>query len=272
MAEAERRAAQAEQAAPSETSDSDETLKRTLVLAQRTADAAIREAEEQAAKTLSSAQDQSARLLADAQEAIGTGARRRRRTKLAAPTRRPAPRCWPRCTSSRRPGTRCASDVDVLERHLDEQRDRLRQAVRDLQATARRPERAPPDRGAGGERRDHPRAGARAPSRVPRMTSIDAAGAWEPDDDSWGSAEPASPAASPSPAYATMAEDADAEAEPATEAVDLLAERDGDDDAYLAELRKAMTDETPLGPRDDDADALFDGDTDTGRSRFGRRR
>jgi hypothetical protein len=34
-----------------------------------------------------------------------------------------------------------------------------------------------------------------------------------------------------------------------------------------------MTDETPLGPREEgDDDALFDGGTDTNRSRFGRRR
>ena len=32
----------------------------------------------------------------------------------------------------------------------------------------------------------------------------------------------------------------------------MLAERDADDDAYLAELRKAMTDESPLGPREDE--------------------
>ncbi|MDQ2651240.1 MAG: DivIVA domain-containing protein, partial [Actinomycetota bacterium] len=54
--EAERRAAEANERASS-TSDADETLKRTLVLAQRTADAAIKEAEEQASRTLSSAQD-----------------------------------------------------------------------------------------------------------------------------------------------------------------------------------------------------------------------
>ena len=54
ITEAERRAAQAEERA-STTNDADETLKRTLVLAQRTADAAIREAEEEAARTLSSA-------------------------------------------------------------------------------------------------------------------------------------------------------------------------------------------------------------------------
>ena len=50
-AEAERRAAEATERAAS-SSDADDTLKRTLVLAQRTADAAIKEAEEQAARTL----------------------------------------------------------------------------------------------------------------------------------------------------------------------------------------------------------------------------
>src|SRR5687767_1300016 len=68
VAEAERRAAEAEQRALTSTDD-DDMLKRTLVLAQRTADAAIKEAEEQASRTLSSAQDQAARMLADAQEA-----------------------------------------------------------------------------------------------------------------------------------------------------------------------------------------------------------
>lgn len=56
-----------------------------------------------------------------------------------------------------------------------------------------------------------------------------------------------------------------------------------DEDPFLAELRKAMTDDEPLGPRDpplarparDDSDAGHDGDSDDPtrhRSRFGRRR
>ena len=86
----------------------------------------------------------------------------------------------------------------------------------------------------------------------------------------WGAADDRFPTPPPSPAYADLADDDDG---PHTEAVDVLGERDADDDAYLAELRKAMTDDTPLGPRDDDDDdALFDGGADTGRSRFGRRR
>ena len=60
---------------------------------------------------------------------------------------------------------------------------------------------------------------------------------------------------------------------PSTETIDLLEERDAGDDAYLAELRKAMTDESPLGPREEgDAEPLFDGGPEPSRSRFGRRR
>ena len=52
----------------------------------------------------------------------------------------------------------------------------------------------------------------------------------------------------------------------------MLAERDADDDAYLAELRKAMTDESPLGPREDDDAPMFDDGEEPPKSRFGRRR
>ena len=90
----------------------------------------------------------------------------------------------------------------------------------------------------------------------------------DPDDEAWRRGRAAPP---PSLAYA--------EAEPAPDEVraprpiDLLAERDADDDAYLAELRKAMTDESPLGPREDgDIDPLFDSGSEQSRTRFGRRR
>src|SRR5438105_3413369 len=48
--------------------DDTESIRRTLVLAQRTADAAIKDAEDQARRTLQSAQDQVQRLYGDAQE------------------------------------------------------------------------------------------------------------------------------------------------------------------------------------------------------------
>jgi hypothetical protein len=48
-------------------------------------------------------------------------------------------------------------------------------------------------------------------------------------------------------------------------------EPEDDEDAYLTELRKAMTDDAPLGPRDEPEDHLGGAPT-SGRSRFGRRR
>jgi hypothetical protein len=46
--------------------------------------------------------------------------------------------------------------------------------------------------------------------------------------------------------------------------------RQHEEDAYLAELRKAMTDDEPLGPREEDDD--YGPPSGPGRSRFGRRR
>jgi hypothetical protein len=46
--------------------------------------------------------------------------------------------------------------------------------------------------------------------------------------------------------------------------------RQREEDAYLAELRKAMVDDEPLGPRDDPDD--YEPPAAPARSRFGRRR
>jgi len=45
-----------------------------------------------------------------------------------------------------------------------------------------------------------------------------------------------------------------------------------DDDAFFASLREAVTDETPLGPRDDQGDAeMYDGDESSRGGLFRRR-
>ena len=122
--DAERRAAEAAERAAS-SSDADDTLKRTLVLAQRTADAAVKEAEEIAAQTVSSAQDQAARMLADAQEATA-----RARAEAESEARRAQEEARSRVLAelhdleSSRDEMR--SDVDALERYLGEQRERVR--------------------------------------------------------------------------------------------------------------------------------------------------
>ena len=60
--------AQRAEAAASEAGGSDETLRKTLVLAQRTADMAVQEAREQAARILAGAEQQAQAILAEAEE------------------------------------------------------------------------------------------------------------------------------------------------------------------------------------------------------------
>jgi cell division initiation protein len=262
-AEAERRAVQAEQSA-SESSASDETLMRTLVLAQKTADAAIREAEEQASRTLTGAQDEAQRLLTEAQDASARAqAEAEEEARVAHEEARARVLADLHQLEAAREQLR--EDVEILERHLDEQRDRIRRAVHELGRSLDDPDSlreaelpvvsdvaAPVDEPA-------PVASHRAPLTAPSLSPDDEHPVdWVPDDEVWGSA---------------AEDDEDIDTGPPTQPVDVLAERDADDDAYLTELRKAMTDETPLGPRDDvDDSGLFDSGVDAGRSRFGRRR
>lgn len=271
VTDAERRAAMAEQRA-AETGDSDEMLKRTLVLAQRTADAAIREAEEQAARTLGSAQDQASRLLAEAQDA---SARARAQGEEDARSAHEEARTQVleemRALESLRDQLR--SDVDLLERHLDGQRERLHLAIEQLQLIIEDP---------GALHRVPAPSVAEVVMPAVELPVFEAApepvlSSWAPDDGGW-EAEPESRGATrgsvhddPAPADAPYTE-AELDEGPSIQPVDVLQEHDADDDAYLAELRKAMTDDSPLGPRDDDGDDRFDGGADQSRSRFGRRR
>jgi DivIVA domain-containing protein len=270
VAEAERRAAEAEQRALT-TTDDDDMLKRTLVLAQRTADAAIKEAEDQASRTLSSAQDQAARMLADAQEATAN-ARAEAETEARRAQEEARTRVLAELRDLEAARDQLHADVETLERHLEEQRDRVRLTTGELQRllddpAALREVAVPlvsevvvpgaPDPVTMAE-----------PEPIPAAAEDDPA-AWAPDDDAWQEPEVA-PTPPPSPAYADLTAEEDG---PHTEPVDMLAERDADDDAYLAELRKAMTDESPLGPREEgDVDPLFDAGGEPSRSRFGRRR
>jgi len=265
VAEAERRAVQAEQRA-SETSDSDETLKRTLVLAQRTADAAIREAEEQASKTLSSAQDQATRMLADAQE---SSARARAEAEDEARRAQQEARAMVQAEMEELEATRdqLHDDVDVLERHLEEQRDRLRHTVRELQQLLDDP--------AALRHVEVPVVSeVTAPPAAVVRPPLVATSEPEDEEDLWAEPDERSQATPPpSPAYSGASDDHESAGGAPADSVDLMAERDAGDDAYLAELRKAMTDETPLGPREEgDDEGLFDGGAETSRSRFGRRR
>lgn len=271
VVEAERRAADsAEQAASA--IDTDDTLKRTLVLAQRTADAAIKEAEEQASRTLSSAQDQAVRMLADAQEATA-----RVRAEAESEARRAQEGARDRVLGElhdlEAARDQLQGDVEILDHHLAEQRDRVRLATGELQRLLDDPaalrEVAVPVVSA----LVVPEAAASAVLAEPALAPVDVdndSAMWTPDDEA--RQEPEAPRdRPPSAAYADVPiDEADG---PSTEAVDMLAERAADDDAYLAELRKAMTDDSPLGPREEgDVDPRFDAGIEPTRSRFGRRR
>ncbi|HMJ77215.1 MAG TPA: DivIVA domain-containing protein, partial [Iamia sp.] len=69
-------------------------------------------------------------------------------------------------------------------------------------------------------------------------------------------------------------DDDDRDQGPPTEAVAAVGAADPDEDAFLAELRKAMLDDEPLGPRATEDPGLAPGldDEGRGRPRFGRRR
>ena len=138
---AERKAADADErpksappvaAAPSTEAEETEAIRRTLVLAQRTADAAIKEAEEDAKRTLQSAQEQVQRLYAEAQDqarklVIDAESEAR---KTADDTRQ---RLVKEIITLEETRDSLRADQGILERHLDEQRLRLRSSIGELQ-------------------------------------------------------------------------------------------------------------------------------------------
>jgi DivIVA domain-containing protein len=304
VADAQRRATEAEQRAAevegqpraaSESSESDETetLRRTLVLAQRTADAAIKEAEEHANRIRGEAEEMAARLRGEAESEARGAAEATRQEALQELRDLEVVR------------TSLQDDIQLLEAHVGEHRDQLRTAVNELQRALDDP--------ASLQMRPEPvLSGATVPvEEAPALEATEPPpeATWEPDafvdplvdaeapaepesfepltfeDPPVADAEPAPAAAEPSAAWmpddswdelavepaAVVAGD-----DPPTEAIDALATRDAGDDEYLAELRKAMTDDSPLGPREDDDDdsgGFFDQGADRpARTRFGRRR
>jgi DivIVA domain-containing protein len=118
--------AQRAEAAASDIGGSDETLRKTLVLAQRTADLAVQEAREQAARILAGAEQQAQAILADAED-------RGRRTHEDTITES-------RAQLSRLESARAQSqqDVDTLNRWLDEHKAHLQEALSQAMAAVDR--------------------------------------------------------------------------------------------------------------------------------------
>lgn len=286
IADAERRAEDAERrnGGPG-TSDADETLKRTLVLAQRTADAAIREAEEQASRILSHAEEEAHRLVSDAHtasaQAYADAEEEARRASHEARTRILA-----ELEELEAGRELLRSDVDLLEHHISLQRERLRLTIRDLTALVEDPAALREALVPAVAEVTIPQP---PPPPAPRPQLVAAPAGYDDDladddlldddaeDDAaeWAApeADDYEPVPAPSPRPRPLRDARTIErpllADPRPQP--LVAEPEDPEDEYLAELRKAMDDEAPLGPRED-LDDPYDDAPAGSRSRFGRRR
>lgn len=299
---------------------------RTLVMAQRTADAAVREARDDADKMVAAAKEQAEALLADAEarasatnsESEQRAAATRAEVEAEAASERREARQRLASEIGELEGLResLRSDVSVLERHVEEQRSQLGSTLAELQQILDDPSgfRLAPAPALNDPELpdfsdlDEPEPSTPTPERAdtppeldaPPKPGADAAASaaeepptTEPAPEPAAASEPEPPAPAPTPTPPTF-EEIDHEASgiddtpdtgPPTapvSAVDLglppersTAPEGEDEDAFLTELRKAMADEEPLGPRDADdippAESLFD-DQDRRGFRFGKRR
>src|SRR5918996_622054 len=100
--------------------ETDDTLRRTLVLAQRTADATIKEARQEATRLLEEARAEASRTRASAEDEARRGAEQARVSVEA--------------ELDDLVGQRDAlkADVDAMHRHLDDQRQRIRAGIDEL--------------------------------------------------------------------------------------------------------------------------------------------
>jgi cell division initiation protein len=118
--------AQRAEAAAAEAGGNDETLRKTLVLAQRTADLAVQEAREQAARILAGAEQQAQSILVDAEER----GRRTLEDTIA--------ECRAELSKLETSRAQAQQDVDTLNRWLDEHKAHLITALSDAMAAVER--------------------------------------------------------------------------------------------------------------------------------------
>jgi DivIVA domain-containing protein len=211
---AESRAAELESRQTAAT-DAEESLRRTLVLAQRTADLAIQEARDEAAKVMAEAAEQRA-----AAEAEVTELRERLRREAEDEGRTERERLVAERSA-------LLADVAALTAHVEQERERLRIYFSDQ---LRRVEEGEP--------------------RVAPAPEMEAS----PEDEAPVESEPV---------VDVPVDEAQAPVEPVTG--DGPEAADAEEDPFLAELRRAVADDQPLGPRDDEpqgAMAEEDGDDD----------
>jgi cell division initiation protein len=238
------RAVRAEQLA-ADNAETEQALRRTLVVAQRTADEVIAEANADAGRRREEA-EATARSIIVAAEAeaarLASEAQRTLRDDIAA---------------LERARDALQADVDALDRHVAEERERLRRLADGDLVVAPAP--APTDLDVPPE------------PVVPEPVVAEAVHAVDAVD-----VEPVADdvvVTESDPADSDVALDVDIPDDASS-----IDETAPHDDPFLAELRKASDDDAPLGPRDDAelfaGFAPIDGEHDLGldRSRWGRRR
>lgn len=314
-AEVERRVAArlAESPAPTGPSEQQvaEEVSRTIVLAQRTADAVTAEAREDAAKLVAEATERAQEIDA---EAAARAASARADLEAATAADRAAARERLAAEIGELESVREAlrSDATVLERHVEEQRSQLRSTLGELQRLLDDPAgfRLAPAPALLDPEVPELAAEPVAPAPEPEPEPVVAAPAIEPEPEPVRPAPPAQTAvviedagpgpdagAAPSLSFADVDHAAPGLHEgldtgPPTapvSAVDLglggpaptprgradASAGAGEEDAFLAELRKAMADDEPLGPRDHAEQAptgILDDDDDRRGWRRGKRR
>jgi cell division initiation protein len=259
-----------------------EEIHRALILAQRAADEEVRAAREEAE-----------RILADARTQAADAARR---ADVEVAQTREAGRAALEGEIAELEGVRSAlqNDVVVLERHVEEQREVVQAAIGELQSLLDHPDAFRVSEPTGVSDVTAPPAAPPAPTidlaepaaepapepeptqAVPMAEVLDEepdAGPEQPPVAAEGghdaaSTPPGAEASVEAPVEPPPAEAAAPSVEPSPPAATAA---DDDDDDFLAELRKAMHDEEPLGPRDSATGSPFPDQGDR-RSLFGRRR
>ena len=258
-----------------ERSDEDE-IRRTLVLAQRTADASVEEAKAEADRLVRDAQQRAKELLADADSRaaeLDAEIAERRRTELGD-------------LASERAALQ--ADVDALRAFVDAERERLAAllqshleevrrelSVREAPTLSAVATPAPPPPEAPVEMR--------VPETVDAPPLEDEVPETATDDEAESVGEASGEEEVAEAGRPSLFDDAADEpspeppwraAQPATAAVD-LAELEAhalEDDPFLAELRRAVSDTEPLGPRDHELPgSMHHHDEDDDRSGFFRR-
>ena len=253
--------------------ETEDMLQRTLILAQKTADEAIAEAQERSRTLLEESEAKARSLVSDAEASarrIADSERQRLESEVLE-------------LASRRDSL--SADVDALEKFESEYRSRLRKAIeteldslgkftgqREERPTMHevevpRPREARETTGNSGKPAGQPTAEIGTVEPFPKRSADAPAASSPPDSKSeWEGPDPTSAESAPSPKVEHTPGLADFV--PADEPIEpeVL-----DDDAFFATLREAVRDDAPLGPREEGGDDAYD-EGDQPKRRFRRRR